>query len=394
LLPFGGSNAFQTNTLNSSTGDLYNLWGESFFDIYTANAAIENLPNSTGVDAATKKQLVGEAKFLRALCYFYLVNWFGAPYSQNPNGLSVPLVTTNAYAINDTLSRATTAQVYKLIVSDLTDAQQMLAADYSVSGGERTRVNKAGATALLARVYLYMANYAGAEIQASAVISNSSFSLQNDLNIVFLPKSTEAILQWEVPTNKYPWATQEANNILPSDQQSPPYYFLTNSLISSFETGDLRWTDWVDTTTFAGQKYYYPYKYKVRQGSAGNVTENYVILRLAEQYLIRAEAEAYGAGNGLSGSITDLNIIRSRAGLPPVSNSLSKDQVLSAIAHERRIELFSEWGHRWLDLKRTGQAQTTLSANKGISVQANQLLYPIPSDELIKDNHLVQNPGY
>lgn len=393
LLPFGGSNDFQTNTLNSHS-DLSGLWAGPYYDIYCANAAIENLPKSTGVDAATKTQLIGEAKFLRALSYFYIVNWFGVPYTQDQNGLGVPLVTTNAYAVSDTLRRASTKQVYNLIISDLISAQQALGADYSVSNDTRTRANKLAATALLARVYLYMGNYGDAEAQAGTVISNSLFTLQNDLNTVFLVNSTEAILQWEVPANKGPWATVEGNNILPSDQQSPPNYFLTNSLINSFETGDKRLTDWVDTTTFAGQKYYYPYKYKVRKGSPGNITEDYIVLRLAEQYLIKAEAEANGAGSGLTDAISNLNIIRVRAGLKPLSNSLNKDQVLAAIAQERRIELFSEWGHRWLDLKRTGKAQTVLPVTKGFPVQANQLLYPIPADELIKDNHLVQNPGY
>lgn len=397
LLPFSGSNdatQFQSNTINSSNSAVQNLWAETYFDIYLANAAITNLPGSTKIDEGTKKQLIGEAKFLRALSYFYLVNWFGAEYSENPNGLGVPLVTTNGYVVNDTMRRATTSKVYNLILSDLKDAQQTLANDYSVSNGNRTRVNQAGASALLARVYLYMGDYADAATQASVVISNNLFKLANDLNAVFTPNNTEAILQWEVPTKNQPFASSEGNTILPPDRQSPPGYFLTSSLINSFEPGDGRWGAWVDTITYGGQLYAYPFKYRVYQGTAGNTDENYTVLRLAEQYLIRAEAEANGAGGGLISAVNDLNIIRSRAGLLPLSTALTKDQVLAAIAHERQIEFFSEWGHRWFDLKRTGQAQTVLSITKGAPLPANQLLYPIPASELIMDNHLVQNAGY
>ena len=128
--------------------------------------------------------------------------------------------------------------------------------------------------------------------------------------------------------------------------------------------------------------------------SGGSYTEYYMVLRLAEQYLIRAEAEAHGAGNGLSGAVSDLNIIRYRAGLPDYAGAILQSPILSAIAHENQIEFFAEWGHRWLDLKRTGQATTVLSANKGFAVSSNSLLYPIPVSELKTDPNLTQNSGY
>ena len=395
LLAFNNSNGlpYQTNTLNSKS-DLQSTWSVAYYAIYGANAAITALPNAGGVDAPTKMQLLGESKFLRAFCYFYLVNLFGTPYTVNPSGPGVPLPATTAYAVNDTLHRATTAQVYQLMVADLLDAQSKLAADYSVSSGQRIRVNQAGATALLARVYLYMGDYADAYTQANSVINNTLYSLQNNLNQAFLANSTEAILQWQTP-NTSPYATHEGNTILPNNLTSaPPFCYLTSQLIKSFESGDKRKAAWVDSTYYSSQYYYFPYKYKVKNGTAGNVTENYMVLRLAEQYLIRAEAQANGAGNGLSGAISDLNVIRARAGLGPLSTSLNQSQVSAAVAQERKVELFAEWGHRWLDLKRTGLAQTVLSGDKGITVSANQLLYPIPANELVLDNNLVQNPGY
>ena len=97
-----------------------------------------------------------------------------------------------------------------------------------------------------------------------------------------------------------------------------------------------------------------------------------MVFRLAEQYLIRAESEAELGQD--SAAVTDLNAIRQRAGLFAYSGSIAQDSLISAIIRERRVELFVEWGHRWLDLKRSGQALDTLSADKGFTLSGNSLL--------------------
>jgi hypothetical protein len=116
---------------------------------------------------------------------------------------------------------------------------------------------------------------------------------------------------------------------------------------------------------------------------------------LAEQYLIRAEAEANGANGGTTAAINDLNVIRIRAGLSDYAGIADQDSVLNAIYHERQIELFGEWGHRWLDLKRIGQAHKILNTIPYKQPwNDNQLLYPITFSELTTDPNLTQNPGY
>ena len=120
-------------------------------------------------------------------------------------------------------------------------------------------------------------------------------------------------------------------------------------------------------------------------------SEYYMVLRLTEQYLIHAEASA--EQNKLADAIADINLIRRRAGLPDLPDSLDQAQTLSAIMQERRIELFAEWGHRWLDLKRTGQADAVLGPIK-TTWQTNAQLYPIPLSELQSDSKLTQNAGY
>jgi starch-binding outer membrane protein, SusD/RagB family len=127
-----------------------------------------------------------------------------------------------------------------------------------------------------------------------------------------------------------------------------------------------------------------------------NPTEYYTVLRLAELYLIRAEAAARGAAGGINAAIADLNVIRTRALLPALPNTLTAEQVTAAVARERQVELFAEWGHRWLDLKRTGRAHDVLSALSAKQPWAGdyQLLYPIPPAEIRVNPRLMQNINY
>jgi hypothetical protein len=149
----------------------------------------------------------------------------------------------------------------------------------------------------------------------------------------------------------------------------------------------------VDSTTSSSVVYYYPKKYKIGSADANNGPhEYYMVLRLAEQYLIRAEARAM-LGK-LIASIDDTNAIRKRAGLASLPNSLTQQQVMDAIKQENRIEFFAEWGHRWLDLKRWEAADAILASVKGSNWQAFDKLYPIPQYEINTASNISQNDGY
>jgi hypothetical protein len=383
LMEFGNpENLFATNNLMSNNTDINNMfWKPAYSHIYMANAAIEGLRASNTLSDDVKNQLEGEAMFLRAFSYFYLVNLFG----------DIPLITSTDFAKNSLLPRSSSSEIYKQIVEDLRSAASMLPSDYSLSNEQRTRAGKWAATALLARAYLYTRDWKNAEATASEVItSTGNFSLQEDLNKVFKNTSNETILQLET-IDVPPYGTYEGKNLVPAEGNSPNY-ILSNLLLQSFEPDDKRRVDWVDSTNIEGTVYYYPYKYKENKGIAGQLDEYYILLRLSEQYLIRAEARA--KQNNLNGAIGDLNIIRHRAGLSDLQPDLNQDQVFSAIAQENRTEFFSEWGHRWFDLKRTDQARIILKSIKGDNWQDADQLMPIPLSELQKDPNLVQNPNY
>ncbi|HXB29338.1 MAG TPA: RagB/SusD family nutrient uptake outer membrane protein [Puia sp.] len=366
---------FYQNALSTGNSEVFSLWSDAYNYIYQANAILGGIKNAAGISVSVKKELEGEAKCIRAICYFYLLNFYG----------DVPLAVTTSYQVNTNLSRLQPAEIYQQIISDCEDAQNLLPEDFSFSNGERVRPNHFAATALLARAYLFMKDWKNAEIQADSIINRSDlFTLPVDLNLVFLANSSEAI--WQLEPVQPGLNTIEGNSFILT--AFPNSVALSDSIVKAFEPGDGRRLNWIDSIVIDGSAYYFPFKYKVQTGF--QVTEYCMVLRLAEQYLIRAEARAE-QGN-LTGAADDLNLIRNRAGL---SNTLASDQndLLAAIQQERRVELFTEDATRWLDLIRTGKASQVLSNFKN-DWKTTDTLYPIPLSELQNDTRLTQNPGY
>jgi starch-binding outer membrane protein, SusD/RagB family len=369
--------AFYKNALTASNTVLITFsWNEGYNLIYSANAILAGLASSTGMTDSVKKQLEGEARFIRSFCYFYLVNLYG----------DIPLITTTDYQKNALEVRMPVSKVYDSLIADLKIAQSLLSNDYSFSNGLRIRPNKWAATALLARIYLFMQNWSAAEQQASAIINQTGmYGLVPDLNSVFLANSEEAI--WQLQPVLPNLNTNEGSVFILTDY--PNQVSMSQTLIDSFEIGDNRRINWVDSIIVGAQVFYFPYKYKVKTND--DLTEYSMVMRLAEQYLIRAEARLNQ--NNFSGAEEDVNTIRSRAGLP---NTTANDNIslMNAILHERQIELNTEWGHRWLDLKRTGLANQILSPIKGVDWQQTDTLYPISQKDISSDPNLTQNPGY
>jgi len=373
--------------------------------IYDANAVIDGLATTSGCSAAVKGQLTGEALFIRAFWHFYLTNIYG----------DVPLVLTTNSIVNESSARSPRKLVLQQVVADLEQAKDLLNANYvtaadTVTTTERVRPNKAAALALLARAWLYLGDYDGANAQdyvkadsaASAVIANSNYSLV-PLNNVFLENSSEAIWQLETPSNATSDTPDGLNFILTSAPASGrSQTALSTQLVSTFESGDQRLVNWVGTFTSGTATYYYPFKYKQ---IAYENQEFTMVLRLGEQYLIRAEAEAHESK--IADAQADLNSIRTRAGLPNTTAATPSD-LLTAVLHERQVELFTEWGSRWFDLCRAVSAKLPVNANTVMGAPGNacqskggawsstgyQLLFPVPLTQILDNKNLTQNPGY
>lgn len=376
--------AYYQNRLTANGSD---FWGDIYKKIYILNAAIEGLSSASSLTPSVKTQLLGEAKFTRAFCYFYLVNLYG----------DVPLILRTDYSQNRIMPRTSIELVWRQIITDLIDAKSLLSSDY-LDGTilnktpERVRPTKWSAIALLARSYLYTSDWKNAEIQASEIINAGNYSLDS-LHNVFLRNSNEAIWQLQ-PVNAGSNTEDAKIYVIPATglSGSTPVY-LSRQIMSSFEYNDQRKKIWVDTASSSGIIYYFAYKYKIATLNQP-VTEYNTVLRLGEQFLIRAEARAQQIN--FAGARSDLNEIRKRAGLKALDLN-EKTSLLQAIYHEGQVELFAEWGHRWLDLKRTkliNAVMTEVTRKKGGSWDANWQLYPIPSFDILYDGNLTQNTGY
>lgn len=390
-IPSRDPNSFYNNSLRS-IDDPY--WTQLYEFIFRANSAIEGIQKSELRDVV-KNQLIGEAKFIRSFCYFYLVNLFG----------DVPLLTTTDYKINAEAPRVDTSLVYDFIIQDLKEARTLINTNYvSVSDlstpvTDRARPNKATITALLARVYLYTHQWEKAEEEATAIISNTTnyslLPLADLFRFVEGQHNKEAI--WQLQPVSYFREPNEGRLLMPA--RGIPFFYLSNYIYQTFEPNDNRKAIWTSTESVDVETFVsivvgpFACKYKT-SGRPGVIPSQYLIVfRVAEQYLIRAEARVQQ--DKLIPGKNDLDAIRLRAGLTE-SPAASKSELLDAIIDERRCELFTEFGHRWFDLKRTGKAHAVLSAHKQGGWQQTDLLLPIPAFEIDRNKSLQghQNPGY
>lgn len=384
--------SYYRNSLSSAvtTNSGPNYWSLLYSIIYNVNSIIENAPKSSKLSETVKKQLLGEAYFMRGFAYFYLVNLYG----------DVPLVLTTSYKESAILGRESSAGIYQQMISDLKQAQQLLNENYVDASllnpvSDRIRPNKSAATALLARAYLYASDFANAEIESSAVIENNTVYDTVPLAQAFIKNTKETI--WSLQPVFIGENTKEARMFIlpatgPNTNLTNPVY-LSDRIITAFQPNDKRASTWIGSVTVGGIVYPYPAKYKIFELNS-TVNEFSIVLRFAEQLLIRAEARAQL--NNIPDGIADLNKIRARAGLADTTVT-NKENLLNAILLERRLELFAEWGHRWFDLKRTGKADEIMpqvAIEKGSGWSTEWQLFPIPVLEFSANPKLTQNPGY
>ncbi|NVO30521.1 RagB/SusD family nutrient uptake outer membrane protein [Hymenobacter lapidiphilus] len=349
--------------------DITNLWAALYVGVNRSNNVIAYAPPITAIPLATRRRLVAEARFVRAYNYFDLTRFWGA----------VPLSLTPTTAPDGSLNLARTpvADVYTQIKADLDSAVLYLPAQNT------GRATIWSARALKARLSLYEKQWAEAERLADQVIASPLFALQPSYRSIYDNKNTsESIfeVQFDIQNQSqfaffyFPQASGGRNEITPSP-----------ALRAAYETGDTRRPASISNGTFLVAGRAVPANVGIKYTDAGNGTDNFRAIRLAEMILTSAEAKAQQGK--LAESLILLNRIRVRAGLP-VRVALGQADLLTAIYQERRVELAME-GHRWFDLIRTGRAQQVLGVP-----DANRLLLPIPLRETINNPNIRQNPGY
>ncbi len=354
------------NNILPENGSVSGMWSTMYRSINVANNVIDKVPGIPYMSDAEKNNALGELYFIRALSHFNLLNYFGA----------IPIIVTPTVGVGDLdVPRDPVEQVYSQIINDL-----LFAADNLSSSGNKIRTSKYAAKALLARVYLYKKDYAQAATLATEVIDNGGYTLMGNYADVFAAdQSSESIFEiYFSQTERNRIAEYNFPTSLNGRREVEP----SADLLAAYESGDKRYDA---SIAFAGTS-----AYAIKYDDLSLGADNFIVLRLADMYLIRAEAEANKTAPDLAAIQSDINKIRTRANLNPTSE-VSISQLLKIIEKERRVEFAFE-GHRWFDLVRTGRAVTVLPNVNSI----NQTLFPIPSEEIQTNNDpgMTQNPGY
>lgn len=365
-----------TNSIASS------IWGNSYKVIAIANVVLDKI---SLVDSADRATIQGEALFLRGVMHFELVGLFAKPYSDGAasTNLGVPIVLTPSYfydSTKDKPARATVAAVYTQVIADLQAAISKL----PTSNGNG-RADKYSAEAFLSRVYLAMGDYANAVAQADDIIQSGNFKLADTYAKAFNnnSNSTEDLFaiqqtsQSNVGTSNQglttfycPYAGLPPGQTSGrGDAQRDPNYS------NYFEVSDARGADTTEGTSIAGEDGIYPNKWQFFYKAIP-------VIRLAEMYLTRGEANLAAGTSVGANPLDDINFVRERAGASDLSTVASSDFV-----DERFRELGFE-GDRFWTLKR-------LKLNvDGYSYDDGKIVLPIPQSEVDVNKNIVQNPGY
>jgi hypothetical protein len=367
--------SFYANALLPTNTIVADYWNSAYNQIYAANSIISGCEHSLSLTQAQRNQLTGEALFIRSLEHFYLLNIFG----------SVPYVSGTDYKTNSKISKMDSEQMYGKIITDLETAVDLLPESYIAS--PRIRPNKYAAKALLSRIYLFSGKFPEASNAASAVINNQSLYAVENINSTFLLNSKETL--WQLHSGTAGKNTADGAYFIFTAGQ-PQFVWMSSSLYNSFTDGDLRRTYWTKEVKDASRTWHHPYKYK--ENFDTSVSKEYtVVLRLSEQFLVRSEARVMQGD--LIGAKEDLNKIRKRAGLPD-TQAQTQSEILDAVLEERKHELFTEYGHRFFDLKRNGKLNSALGNIKA-GWNATDQFFPIPEAEINANPNLKpQNPGY
>ena len=379
-------------THTSTAASFSSMWEHWYKSIGRATEAITYAEGYEMSDESYRQRLIAEARFLRALNYFYLVRGWG----------DIPIQEV------DLIQRAPVNEVYDYIEADLTFAIDHLPVKSAYAAKDLGRATKGAAQALLAKVFLYQKEWQQAYDLAQAVMTSGEYALEADYATLWRSSTengSESIFEFQARGESIAHGVRQY-----SQTQGPRggtagigwgFNVPSDNLLEAFEAenDEIRRDA---TIIFRGETLYdgreifntenpmYNEKaYSSANGGADNTDKNIRYLRLGELYLIKAEA-ANELGNS-SEALNALNAIRTRVELPEVTSS-DQTALRAAIWKERRLELAFEHD-RWFDLVRTKQAETAMPA-AGKNFQQKHYLFPIPNNQLIQTPEMQQNPGW
>ncbi|GLB52818.1 membrane protein [Neptunitalea chrysea] len=372
-------------TFTTSAGSILAVWQTWYKTIGRATIAINYTENYGLTDDSYKERLIGEAKFLRALHYFWLVRSFGA----------IPLQHI------DYTERQPVAEVYAFIEQDLQDAIDALPVKSGYDADNLGRATKGAAQALLSKVYLYEENYQAAYDMANSVISSGEYSLESDYATLWRESTengVESIFEVQARGEVVAHGVQQYSQTQGvRGQFGWGFNVPSQNLLDAFNdagddirrdatiifAGELMW-DGTQIISNPENPMYNEKAYSSANGGSGDTDKNIRMIRYAEVLLIKAEAAVQ---LGLDAA-TPLNQVRSRVGLSDITSPDLQD-----VWNERRLELAFEHD-RWFDLIRTGQAPSAMAADGKTFVTGKHELFPIPNNQLTQTPEMEQNPGW
>lgn len=384
---FGSS--FRVTWLTSD-GDITSLWNQAYAVMLRANNIINSIPALTDGTAEEKNNALGQALFVRALTHFDLLRTFSQSYAiGGGSALGIPVITK--FEVGSP-ARNTVDEVYTQIIGDLTQAKALLEKD----GSNPYNANAYAASALLARVYLYKGDNENAVTEASAVIGSAEYAIvaAKDLPDFYnTPGTSEDIFTLMVLSTESLGSDDVGKIYL-----KPGYGDIRVSpdVVNVFDTADARYKAYIQPFD-GGDEEYENEKFYGQDGIFGLYSPK--ILRISEQYLIRAEANAK-LGHFVA-AIDDVNAIRAKRTQPNLVNIPDAD-VLANVLLERRKELMFE-GHRYFDLLRNKQDIVRTFCGDPLELNTPGCTYPatsptvippIPQREIDVNKNIKQNSGY
>ncbi|WP_426478107.1 RagB/SusD family nutrient uptake outer membrane protein [Chryseobacterium sp. CBSDS_008] len=372
LTDTNGVLALYHNQQTDTNSTVYSVWSTAYQHIYAANAIIEGA-RASALPGNEKERIEGEALLVRSILMFYLQQVFGA----------VPFPVSTDYKVNQSLARVEEGEVLSRLETDLLRCIELMPDQYRDM--ERVYPNRKTAELMLAKVYMLGHKWAQAENTLKTILGSPLYNFQSDISKVFQKDSRHILWQLEPANPGDP--TREAMLYYFSGA-APTGYVLSESLVNSFEAGDLRKQQWMIPVMVGGTTWYRVNKYK---NTTINNTEDSIVFRLDEVYLLLAEA--LGQQNKTAEAVEYVNPTRQRAGLSPLASSLPKEVLLEEILLENKREFFTEMGHRFLDLKRNNRLSNLQAVKPNWKSFHN--LWPIPQKDLLLNPNLnPQNNGY
>ncbi|WP_440132937.1 RagB/SusD family nutrient uptake outer membrane protein [Chitinophaga sancti] len=374
----------------TADADITNFWNQAYTVILRANNIINNVPLLKDGTEKEKNDALGQALFVRALVHFDLLRTFSQPYAiAGGSAMGIPYMTK--FEVGSP-ARNTQDEVYTQLIKDLTQAKSLLAKD----AANPYNANAYAASALLARVYLYKGDNANAVTEASTVISAGSYTIvaAADLPDFYNVSGTKE----EIFTLKVLAVETLGSDDVGKIYLKPGYGDIRVSpdLVKLFDTNDARYQSFIKPFTGSAKEYENE-KYYGQDGIFGLYSPK--ILRISEQYLIRAEANAK-LGN-YAVALQDLNAIRANRTQANLVNIPDAD-VLANVLLERRKEMMFE-GHRYFDLLRNkldivrnfcGDPLELNTPSCTYAATSPTVIPPIPQREIDVNKSIVQNKGY